>query len=212
MKTEQPHIEVKKYNVVLTLTSEILGSLPKNREVASDYVLSKGVEKGLITQAEADAEVLTLEDLKEKGYTGFMSYEDKLCFGAYAIRGFLKNAATVLKTTVDIKNPKSKIDNHVFVYPRYIPFIRENKPIGAADGVIERPLKAMTMQGPRVSLAKSDMLQDATTLSFQLHVVASKDFTLKTLALLLSYGQYCGIGQWRNGGYGRFTYTIAEAE
>jgi hypothetical protein len=115
------------------------------------------------------------------------------------IKGFLKNAGNILKVSVGVKNLASKLQNHVFVFPRKIS-LGKQKP----DGVCERPLRAITMQGPRVSLAKSDTVAAGTELKFEIKMVDNKEISADLIKELLAYGELCGLGQWRSGSYGRF--------
>ena len=74
--------------------------------------------------------------------------------------GFLKESGNTLKDQLGIRNLRSKIDQYIYILPRRIHFAK--KP----DGVLERPLRAMTMQGPRVALTRSDMVKAGTRLEF----------------------------------------------
>ena len=76
--------------------------------------------------------------------------------------------------------------------------------------VLERPLRAETAQGPRVALAASDSIPAGATFTCTLTVLAEQLLTEDLLRELLDYGKYMGFGQWRSGGYGRFTYTLEE--
>ena len=79
----------------------------------------------------------------------------------------------------------------------------------SVDGVVERPLRAQTMQGPRVTLARSDYMNAGTKLTFEIKVVESaKEFTVEVVKSLFEYGELQGLGQFRNGSYGRFTVEI----
>ena len=68
----------------------------------------------------------------------------------------------------------------------------------------------MTAQGPRVSLAKSEVVPAGAKLSFTLKVMDDSPLDKKTLKKLLSYGECSGLGQWRNAGYGSFTFNLSE--
>ena len=106
-----------------------------------------------------------------------------------------------MKDDLKIKNLRSKISDLLFVFPRQI-YFKQKK----ADGVLERSLRAMTPLGPRTSVAKSDYLIIGTELEFDVHIINNGKEELKDdiIAKLLEYGQYQGLGQFRNGGYGRF--------
>src|SRR3990167_4138417 len=182
MKTELLECE-------LTLTREILGTIPKNKEVYSKYVATKCADAGL----------------SEKEWTGFRTDEKGPFLPDYMIRGFLKAAAMALKGQSDIKAYKSKIDNLVFVFPDRIRLEQGGKTVKAPDGDYERPLRAMTMQGPRVTLAKSDMINSGAKIKFTIEIVGNKDGITKAwIKELFDYGRLSGLGQFRNGGFGKF--------
>lgn len=190
-----------KIEVKLRLTEPMLGTVPKNPTVYATYIESKKPES--ITEDEA----ASVEKIEEKGWTGFHHDETtgEIFIYDYMIRGFLKNAALVLKDVHKVKAPKSKIDNLVFVLPRRI-MLGKTHP----DGVVERPLRAMTMQGPRVTLARSDYLNAGLEISFTITLLSSPDVTPKFIEKLFEYGALCGLGQFRNGSYGRFEVVSFE--
>ena len=75
------------------------------------------------------------------------------------------------------------------------------------------PLRAQTMQGPRVTLAASEQIDDPWTIEFTVKLIGnpgtrtSAPITWEAIETALDYGSICGaLGQWRNGGYGRFTW------
>ena len=263
-------LNLKKYAVTLTTTSEMLGTISKgdsSGNTAMDYISDKDTI-GNVKAAEERSTAPTVEEIqvpfeemKEAGYvknlkagksiettafgmddtlkkykliseyldekkgnpagwilrvqdssgTGFHSDEKGIFIFDYMVRGFLKNAGNVIKGDVGIKQPKSKIDNFVFVKPRRIHLMLDGKNIVKPDGVISRPLRAMTMQGPRVTIAKSDFIRPGAVMNMEFHVVDCDDgklFTISTLKDILSYGAYQGLGQFRNGSYGQFEFNI----
>jgi hypothetical protein len=198
-----------KYNVTLTFTEPLLGSAPANPEIYSRFVADKKAEL-------AEEEVALLpKDIDEKGLTVFRRIPNGggLCMMDYQIKGFLKEAARAL-TGKDISAVYSKINLWAFVFPRVIPIMRNGAPILKPDATMERPLRAQTMQGPRVTVTSSEILDpvamDPCTLTFQIEVLEKGEsiITGKLLHHWLSYGQYGGLGQWRSGGWGRFTFTM----
>jgi len=180
--------------VKIELTTEMLGTVPKDRDVYKTYIESKKPE-----EKNGEDEYLTVEKIEEKGWTGFHSDENGLFIYEYMIKGFLKNAGNVLKEIVKIKNLKSKIDDYVFIQPRKI-YLGMTEP----QGVIERPLRAMTMQGPRVTLARSDYVAAGHQLDFEITLIPHKELKESVIKTLLAHGELMGLGQFRNGGYGRF--------
>jgi len=120
--------------------------------------------------------------------------------------GFLKEAANVLKEDLGVKNLRSHVEQDVFVFPRRTVLAEK------VDGHLERPLRAMTMQGPRVTVVRSDTIGEGNSYTFQIKVRRLSKITTETLAGIVSYGELKGLGQWRNGGYGRFTAELYELE
>src|SRR3990170_2795445 len=183
--------------IKIRLTEPMLGTVPKDPEVYKSYIETKKPE------GENEQEYLTVEKIEEKGWTGFHKDDKGLFIYDYMIRGFLKNAGNILKEVVGIKNIKSKIDNVVFVFPRRI-YLGKIIP----DGVIERPLRAMTMQGPRVTLARSEYVDAGVEMEIEIKIIPNKEITESVLMSLFEYGQLCGLGQFRNGSYGRFEVML----
>ena len=182
-------MEELKYRI--TLIEKMLGTIPKNKEVFSRYIA---------TERTGPEEISNVPEGEESGYTGFFTKPDGIYLYDYHIKGFLKEAGNVLKEAVKIKNLKSKMHNYVFVFPREI--YLKNKP----DGVLERPLRAMTMQGPRVSLAKSDYVDAGLSVEITIKLLPHKEISREVIEKLLDYGQLKGLGQWRNGSWGRFEW------
>ena len=96
---------------------------------------------------------------------------------------------------------KSKFDNFVFVFPRKISLGKKEP-----DGICERPLRAETMQGPRVSLARSEVVNAGISFDCEIQLFPGCPITDKMLRQCLDYGKFKGLGQWRNSGKGRFTW------
>lgn len=74
----------------------------------------------------------------------------------------------------------------------------------------QRPLRAQTAQGERVSLVNSEEIPAGRTCEFD--VILLDDSHEKVVREWLDYGILRGIGQWRNSGKGRFTYTAYEVK
>ena len=197
---------MEKYTFELEFTEPILGATPKSEEVYRDYIASKAA----LTDKQAAEELETVENAEEKGWTGFHTDDERPFLYDYVVKGFLKDACGMLRRASGTKSSKltayrKVIDGLVFVEPRKILL---DLPQGATLGVLERPLRAQTAQGERVALARSDTCPPGTTISFTLTVLGG--VTMALLNEWFEYGQLRGLGQWRNAGYGRFTYTLAK--
>ena len=129
----------------------------------------------------------------------------------HVIKGFLKEAG---KYTEEIKLAayKSKIDGLVFVAPRRIPIMRDGVILEEEDGIDERILRAETAKGPRTALVGSEMVDTPWEMVVEITLLAnsgtakSEPITFDTIQTALDYGSMRGLGQFRNGGYGRFAW------
>jgi hypothetical protein len=180
----------------LTLTERMLGTVPTKTDLYTSYI----AEKAGLEPEEAAVEQQMVPDHGQAGYTSFYRDCDGIYLFDYHIKGFLKEAGQVLKDILGIKALRSKLDNFCFVLPRYIHL--QEKP----DGVLERPLRAQTMQGPRVTLAKSDYVEAGLAFKVEIALLPHKELNYNLIERLLDYGQLKGLGQFRNGSYGRFTW------
>lgn len=198
---------MKKYTLTLTFREDLLGSTPLNEEIYNDFIASKHPDG----QAAAAAEIETLEDFASRGKTGFhRDQKGRPLVYDYVVKGFFKEAWQKVRDHKDsaaskLKAGKSKITGQLFIEERHI-FIESIEP----EYVLQRPLRAETMQGPRVALTASDALPAGASLVCTLVVLAPHIITEELLRELLDYGRWSGLGQWRSGGYGRFDYTLEE--
>lgn len=144
----------------------------------------------------------------EAGLTGFHQNGDGPVLYDYAIKGYLKDACGMLRRVPNTASAKltayqKVIDGLVFVAPRMIPLA-----LAGEIDVLERPLRAQTARGERVAIARSQSAPAGTSITFTVTTLGKVDAEL--LTEWLTYGQLRGLGQWRNGGFGRFTYTMEE--
>lgn len=186
----------------------ILGSLPASKAIRTQFIINKAPTDARRKEEEADG-----VDMDEKGLTVFpRDSQEQLCLMDYQVKGFLKSALLTLRHQLGIASAKAKADVYLFVEPRYIPIRRHGQPVLDEDEVLERPLRAQTMQGERVSLAASEMLQDPWEIELEITLLPndgtakSRPLTWEAVETALNYGAYHGLGQWRNAGYGRFRW------
>ena len=199
---------MKEINVTLTLTESMLGSQPSDPEIADTYIASNAPDAK--TRSEEIA-AIGVDAAQEKAMTIFPRNEKgEPIMWDYQVKGFFKDACGCLsrvKTegsetkSSKLKAYKKVIDGLIFVKERQIPIIFDGKMT-----TCQRPLRAMTMQGERVTLAKSEEIPAGATLTFTIQLI---DPSLEKVVLeWLDYGELRGLGQWRNSGKGRFTYII----
>lgn len=202
---------MNRYEITLTFTEPLLGTVPKSKKLYEDYILGKAEHEGVeLTEEEKQAELQTVQEMAEKGWTGFHMVGEQPALRHHVIKGFFKDACSMLRRVEGTKSNgftahKKKIDGLVFAKPKHIPLVL---PDGAEMDVLERPLRASTAQGERVALAVSDSCPVGTTLTFTLEVLGGVPLNL--LREWLDYGERRGLGAWRNAGYGTFTYKLEE--
>ena len=195
------------YKIRLIFTEPLLGTVPKDPEVYASHIMTKVA----LTDEQAAEELESVEHTEEKGWTGFHKDGDAAPFlYDYVIKGFFKDACSMLRRNKDFKSSKltahkKVIDGLVFIYPRQIKLDLNGQDLG----MLERPLRAQTAQGERVALARSDLAPPGSSIEFEIKILGSVSLVL--LEEWLDYGAMRGLGQWRNAGYGRFDYTLAKA-
>ena len=193
---------MKKITVKLTLTEPILGTSPTNPDIYREFIGSKSPDA---MSVEDEVAALGADAVADKGMTVFPRLDDGTPFlYDYQIKGFFKDTCGGLRkvkgtASEKIKAYKKEIDKLIFPEPRTIPLL--------FDGNIrecQRPLRAQTAQGERISLAMSEEIPAGATCEFS--VVCLCDDHEKAVREWLDYGRYSGIGQWRNSGKGRFVW------
>lgn len=198
--------------VRLTFLKPVLGTKPSDPEIHSRFVASKAPDAKTM---EEEIAALGVEAVEEKGKTVFYKMEDGTPYiKSYQVKGFMKEAARALKKVPGSLTSKltaylKRVDNYIFVYgdmpqddeiiPLYMPLDLD---LNETD--CQRPLRAQTMQGERVALAHSEEAPDGTWAEFKVVCMDPNDF--KYVREWLDYGQFKGLGQWRNSGKGRFTW------
>lgn len=194
--------------------SPILGSISPDKEIYTKFIVTKTESIEEYKRALEDEE--SVLDTKEKYTCFYRDKEGNPILKDYQIKGFLKESAKALRGTFDVLGSgvtsQGKIDNLIFIKGVNISLTRDGKKIKIPDDFLERPLRAMTMQGPRVSLAKSELIDEGWECEFEIQFLndvsggKSKTYTWEIIEKLFEYGELKGLLQWRNGGYGRFTF------
>lgn len=193
---------MKKLHLKITFTEPLLGTSPANEDIYRDFIGSKAPDAQSV---EDEVAALGADAVAEKGMTVFPRMEDGRPFlYDYQIKGFFKDSCGGLRKvkgseSSKIKAYKKEIDKLIFPQPRKIPVDFEGD-----MQKCERPLRASTAQGERISLACSEQIPAGATCQFD--VVLLSDDHEKLVREWLDYGCLSGIGQWRNSGMGRFTW------
>ncbi len=191
---------MKELKVRLTFTERVLGTAPANEEIYRDYIGTKAADASTV---EDEVKALGVDGVVEKGMTIFPKSDGTPIFWDYQIKGFFKDTCGGLRKVTSSKSSKIKaykkeIDKLIFPTPRSIKIDMH----GMEMGVCQRPLRAQTAQGERVSLAISEMVPAGATCEFS--IVCLCDDHVNVVREWLDYGVWSGIGQWRNASNGRF--------
>lgn len=198
---------MKELKVKLTFIEDLLGTASSNPEIHKEFIASKAPDAKSIKEEVA---AVGVEEVVEKSMTIFPKLEDGTPFiYDYQIRGFFKEACSCLKKvkgtkSSNIKAFKKEIDGLVFVEPRKIPMDLH----GQALENCQRPLRAATAQGERISLANSEVAPVGTEIEFTVKCLVDED--VEAVKEWLEYGIFKGLGQWRNSGKGRFKVEYIE--
>jgi hypothetical protein len=141
----------------------------------------------------------------------------------YQVKGFFKEACSSLtKMGKDefqsgrIRNFKKVITQMIFPGPRHIvlmpPENRKEDP-NIVD-IFSRPLRAQTPKGEVSSLVSSERVPKGTWFDVETEILGktfdADDYVIDMLDLVqefLWFGKYMGLGQWRSGGWGRFSVS-----
>jgi len=207
-----------RWRVTLRFRHQLRGGTPKSEDVQAAWIRATVADKSQIEQLIAEAgnqmntEHLTEDDIKalqETGWNGFKESRNGtpgLIWEGRCLKAMLKEAAEILRETLNMASLKPKVAERVFVEEDEI-FLDRIEP----DGSEEAPIHVMTRQGPRTALKRVDYIIQPN-LTF--HVRALKQpLTNKAkdryhpaayVRLLLEYAQELGAGAERSQGYGKF--------
>ena len=219
---------MKKYtqSVKITFIEPVLGTAPNDPGVYSDFIASKSSDAPS-RQEEIDA--IGVDESIDKGTTVFPRKQigDRIVpfLWDYQLKGLFKEKCGFLRAVSGKGDDdaaagkgapnlssafsayKKKIDGLIFVEDRVNPI---ELPEGKQIEFCERPLRAETAQGPRVSLARSEEIPAGSTCTFKVFVMNKKHLAL--VHEWLEFGIFHGTGQWRNSGKGRFIVEYGEVE
>lgn len=204
---------MKELKVRLTFLETSLGTASGNKDIHKDYIATKAPNA---KSKEEEIEAIGVEEYEEKQMTVFPRTEDGgPMFWDYQIKGFFKDCCgslqrckgeEIAKESCKIKAYKKIIDGCIFVTPRKIPIDMH----GGEMGILQRPLRASTAKGERIALATSETVPAGSTIEFS--VLCLSDAYENAVIEWLDYGLWRGLSQWRNAGYGRFTYELLETK
>lgn len=200
-----------------TMLEEILGSLPNDKELYTNYIASRAPDA--LTREEQIAEFGVIESI-EKQTTIFPKDKNgnPLIYG-YQFDGFLKASIKALKyvpgsliykdKSFNSKN-KSIIDTKIKTFP--VGGSNSNNRKILIQGfnledlhICQRPLFIQDRVGTRVSLASSEAIPAGAYIDIDIYMM---DETFRPyIEEALDYGQINGLLQWRNSGKGAFSWN-----
>ena len=194
---------MKTLQVKLTFIREILGTASSNPDIHREFIASKAPDA---KTTEEEVAALGVDEVADKAMTIFPKLDGVPFLRDYQIKGFFKDACSMLNRVKDTKSGKMKafkkvIDGLVMIEP-------ENLMINMVGemGNCQRPLRAQTAQGERIALSNSDSISRQSSVTFD--IVLLEDSLESVVREWLDYGKYRGLGQWRNSGKGRFTWEL----
>jgi hypothetical protein len=197
---------------------DVAGGTPMSKDLIEGWINATCKEKSEEERKKIiDATLETLPDVAEekeaRSWVGFKRNEEgHLYIDGRCVKAMLKEAANIIKDIAPNggkqkgKNAgkskgvtafKSKVADRVFVVDERVYFTREGNKIQAPDELEERPVHAMTPQGPRSSLKRTDILRDVEV-EFTVRRLATNDVPEEALWAALVYAQSIGLGADRS--------------
>ena len=196
----------------ITGLTPLLGVTPTTETLLTEFVMSKAK----LTEEQQEAEIEAMPQSDIPGLTGFSrNKKDELCISHHHIKGFFKEALKALRATDKVAAYKTKVDLLIFAEPTLIPLMRDGKPIMEEDRIFERPIRIERMTGTQTALCASEAVDDPWYFDVEITLLPDTGSAPLTWAIAeeaLGYGAYHGLGQWRSGGYGRFTFKRIDEE
>lgn len=193
---------MREMRIRITLLEEMLGTASNNAQIHEEFIASKAPDA---KNREEEIAAIGVEAEVEKSMTVFPRNKDgRPIMWDYQIKGFMKDSCGMLRKVTGTKSSgmksyKKSIDGLIFVNEREIPINFEG-----SVGSCQRPLRAQTAQGERISLANSETVPAGSTLEFTIKCLVDAD--MNAVKEWLDYGELRGLGQWRNSGKGKFKW------
>lgn len=228
-KNIEKSLEVDRFYIRLFFISPILGTAP-SPNVLMQFYSKKQMEE--YAKAYKDIQKLhtDIREIQEKAYTPefytvpeedddtkktyFRRDEEGIYIPNFMVKGFLKEAGNTFKEQLGIKNMRNKINKFLFVFPNKIRLYRNGEIIREADGDFVRPLRASTPKGERISIVRSEIIDADESNPVETDIIEivlfGSEIGKEDIEVLLDYGQFMGISQFRNGGFGRFEWDYMD--
>jgi len=195
MSKEKKKEEIMK--VELEFTEPLLGTLPGDKNLAEEYILSKHPE-----DIQDDEQESLIEEMEKSSSYFARNAANNTILWDYQIKGFFKDACSIMQRVIkvdELRAHKKIIDGLIFVAPRQL-----EMRLSGELYFTERPLRIQTPKGDRTALARSETAPAGTKI--QIEILLLKPDLKKYVINWLDYGILRGLGQWRNSGMGRFKW------
>lgn len=196
-------MSMKKHNYVATFTNPMLGTKAADPEVHSKFIAQKEREQASEDElSNAERTALELEDRKTGISVFHRNAAGQPIIYNYQVKGAIKALIKAARRNPESKSAKLKnsvgaVNENVFVEPREIVL---ELPEGVEVERLERPLRAQTMQGERMSLKCSESVPAGTKMRFS--VATDIPGFDAILAEIWERTEYFFMGEWRNSGFG----------
>ena len=197
----------KTIKVKIEFTEPILGAVPRDKEIYTNYIAGQVKQETLREEIERIGEVAAVD----KRTCGFLMDEDgNPVLSNHVVKGFFKEAAKSIRR-ISAKKYEShkmtayiqKVDTLIHVYPRFI-ILHTPEPVEECMEEFQRACRASTPQGDRITLKNSERLPEGTTAEFEIQLMdKTHEDAVKEW---LDYGRFHGLGEWRNADFGRFEW------
>jgi len=196
----------------------MLATSPGDKKIYEEFIASKAETP---EKAKAELDGLTVEEAIEHASTVFFRGPNgEIRTSSHLVKGNIKEN---IRNLIDLGDcPLSqwqvkRVVNSFVQMPDE--FITYN--VAGEVTTLQRPLRAETLRGDRVALARSEQIGSASTCEFSIIVLepenlplAKKDKGSDHLPLsayvqqALRYGEFNGLGCWRSAGFGRYSVEI----
>jgi len=205
------------YRVRMTL-DKLTGGVPADPKMIDGWIastnkaLSDEQRKALVDATQAELPALS-EDVEARAWVRFKQDEIGAYYEGRCAKAALKEAANIIKNLVKTRGKngeesgtkalKSKVAECVFVVEDKIYILDASGEIVKGElPTEERPVHVMTMQGPRTSIKRADVIHGAH-LEFTVKLAKTGAVSEEALFSALAYLQELGFGSDRSQGSGR---------
>lgn len=209
---------------VRLLLQDIVGGIPKNKELIEAWVNARNKKKTAEARQElVDATKAKLAEIQgeqeEARGIGFLADEKGLYIEGRQLKAMLKEASNITKKIVPggkkteknadkktvtvsaegISALKSKVAERMFVEEDRI-YLGVMKP----TRIGERPISVETKQGPRSSIKRFEVVENVT-IEFTVKRCRDNVVPQNTMLAVMQYAQESALGAERSQGFGKFT-------